>query len=764
MPKLNNQKGVAHILVTLILLAGIAGSVFLVKNPVIFKPQAEENSPSYQGGLINVINNSKRPFPDNTADNIFVYLEIRPPAWDTQLSAGNQASEAETEATFFIRVSLDKSKLEPGSDCEITGDPETNCQELVIDNPDENLYLPWVLPQKSGDYQLFVKFFSNQNNTKDSDTPISYKDSGEIGFEVPAIFGGLQTFLSSIFDFFKKVPGTAAFNAVATFISQVNSVGEQVITLTHAQQLGFSVDLTTSEDGEIEFLYDEEQLSKLDISLDFFPDPDPLTNEPRIVIYPKANPSEQQQIAEGSFNIILGEVGGRLAGRLINTGAAKVTKSQAIQTIKSKVKIVPKENQEVPPLAPKTRGGGTTSRGFGRIAGLPIRNLAKMGRYEKGYLNKVLPYLQSGQAYILNPNTSEPILDQLITGVENAFRRYGLPELDRQAIMGTVRNNWVIVVPDEVMRVINPGIQGGFVPGGLAANRLVILSESYNNAYVLAHEFVHVISANNRLVRRFLKPKEVGKIGKHFNYNQDQEEVYGATMSQIYEAFTDETIADVFGQGATALGQTLVFGQETGYKYIYPELYNSLIGFVNNLISTSRGGVSWRDFNVFALTGNDQALMQKLINSGISPAEFMNQLNRQIDGRKLAQIMRATRLGNPDWLAGNKSLLVPIGAGGGAVGLGLLFTASAHGEELPGDIGVIDEFPNQDINLSPNQPAQNYLNCTYSQEDSNCPSGTTICTGHTDDNICFDKWIDECFNLVQCNYDAGLESSCRCFE
>lgn len=54
------------------------------------------------------------------------------------------------------------------------------------------------------------------------------------------------------------------------------------------------------------------------------------------------------------------------------------------------------------------------------------------------------------------------------------------------------------------------------------------------------------------------------------------------------------------------------------------------------------------------------------------------------------------------------------------------------------------------------------LNCSYSQEDSNCPSGFTVCTGHTDEEICVDKKPEECFNLVQCQYDASEGSTCTC--
>ncbi len=58
----------------------------------------------------------------------------------------------------------------------------------------------------------------------------------------------------------------------------------------------------------------------------------------------------------------------------------------------------------------------------------------------------------------------------------------------------------------------------------------------------------------------------------------------------------------------------------------------------------------------------------------------------------------------------------------------------------------------------------NFLNCSYSQEDGNCPSGATVCTGHTDDNQCEGKTPEECFNLAQCRYDASSGSSCRCSE
>lgn len=55
-----------------------------------------------------------------------------------------------------------------------------------------------------------------------------------------------------------------------------------------------------------------------------------------------------------------------------------------------------------------------------------------------------------------------------------------------------------------------------------------------------------------------------------------------------------------------------------------------------------------------------------------------------------------------------------------------------------------------------------FLNCSYSQQDSGCPSGAAVCTGHTDDNQCSGKKPEECFNTVQCQYDSNHGSSCSC--
>lgn len=320
------QQGIASIFVVLILLIGIVAGVVLIRNPQIFKSKAYEN------GQVIFVDDFKKTFPENITRNTFVHLEVKPPAWKSQPSEDYQYP-------VILRVSLDKSKLDKDAVCEITGDPLINCQEIAINNPIEKIYLSWVLPSKSGEYEIHTRFFSNQHNTKDLSAYIIYKDTSEVNFEIPAIFVGLQSFISSIFDFFRRVPGAAGINATALFISHVYSAGEQIITFSQAQQLGFNVDFTLSENGEIEFLYNQDQLSKLNIALEFFPESDTITGEPRLVILPKANPTDLEDTLQASLETALGETGGKLAGYIIKRGVTKIADTTGLKVIKSKIKI-----------------------------------------------------------------------------------------------------------------------------------------------------------------------------------------------------------------------------------------------------------------------------------------------------------------------------------------------------------------------------------------------------------------------------------------
>ncbi len=89
----------------------------------------------------------------------------------------------------------------------------------------------------------------------------------------------------------------------------------------------------------------------------------------------------------------------------------------------------------------------------------------------------------------------------------------------------------------------------------------------------------------------------------------------------------------------------------------------------------------------------------------------------------------------------------------------LIFLNSLDTEEDASVEDIQIDIPPEPVNPP---SASNFLNCSYSQEDSNCLSGATVCTGHTDDAQCAGKRPEECFNIVYCQYDANNGSTCRC--
>ncbi len=659
-----NQKGATQIFLVLILIIGLIAGVYLVQHPGIFKSRA------YESGEVNFINDAKKTFPNNTTSNKFVHLEIKPPAWQKEV-----IDPEKYEYPVLFRVSFDQSKMDSEADCEITGDPLTNCQEVMLEKPTDTTYLSWVLPQKAGTYQINVRFFSKNLNTKDLASSITYKDNAEIGFEVPTALVGIQSFLTTIFDVFKKVPATSAINATTVFLSHVYTAGEEVITLSQAQQLGFNVDFSVAEDGGIEFLYDEDQLSKLNIALEFYPQKDDITEEPKLVILPKSNPSEQEDTIQATLEIALGETGGRAMGGLVNRGIVKATRK--IKAIKSEIKV---PQEEVNPAVPRVISREMTGS-FKRILGLNVKNIARMNNAELARYLKLQSLLQTGEAYPVDPSVTRSIMERLIQNVEGAYGKTGLSKLNKTAIMATTDNNWVIAVPRYQLARLFPD-----APHGFAANRLVVLADDYINEYTLTHEFVHVISSNTRLYGG----KEVLPIGAYFRYDQNQADVYGATMSQIYELFTDQVV-----------GVFTKIDAKYGYRYKFPQLSRSLTGFIDDVIKATGYKITYADFSVFALTGNDRQLMKKLIDDGIQPTDFMRILGKNIDGPRLAAIMR-------DYMAGavqanvvkDKSWLVPAGAAGGTVVfLTTFFAANAKGEELPSDTTIIYEALNHDVDI-----------------------------------------------------------------
>lgn len=385
----------------------------------------------------------------------------------------------------------------------------------------------------------------------------------------------------------------------------------------------------------------------------------------------------------------------------------------------------------------RANGWVQKSRAVGRkIPGLSMRNVARMTRHERFRFSQIYPLLQTGEAYILDSNDSKQVMQRLMDGVEYIYGPSGLPKLDRKAIMETVDNNWVVVIKDDqYVRIY------GNNNNGATQDRLVAVKESaVSGNHTIPHEFVHVIGYNSGGFKG---------VGKYFTYDQRQAEIYGATMSQMYELFTDEVTYKVFGD------------QNGVYKEIYPQLYDSLMRFADNLMVATRGRVTRNDFAIFSLTGNDQILMKKLLDNGVNPAKFMNILGKSIDGRKLAMIMAEYR--KVQLTDRVKSLSVPAAIAGGAF-LSAVLTQIVYGEELPDDVSIIYERLDKDVDISlENSRSENsLLNCSYSEASDNCSSGFQVCTGYTDDSQCQGKTPEECFNLVHCNYDVDRGSSCRC--
>ncbi len=372
------------------------------------------------------------------------------------------------------------------------------------------------------------------------------------------------------------------------------------------------------------------------------------------------------------------------------------------------------------------------------LRGLPIKNVAGMTNNEQYMLLEIRPLLDAGKAYVLDPKTSRPYLEDLITQVERIYKPIGLPKLNKKAIMKTIDNNWVVMVDDdEFVRLY------GINTGALTTDRFVIIRQSQiNNPHTFYHEFIHVISSNNRQIGPILT-RSIG--GTNFRYSQEQDHVYGMIMSRLYELFTDEIVSVIYGEGE--------------YKNVYPRLYYSLNKFAEDLIRATGRRFTYADFTLFALTGNDDVLMNKLLSFGVTQDEFIRILGKDIDVVKLNKITTGfqTRY---------KSLPIYSEASADkAVGVLFLsdyFSKRVAGKDLPNNIYVVYEPFDQDIDLTPSQSSQNYLNCSYSQQDFGCFSGTTVCTGHTDNNRCSGKTPEECLNLVQCQYDSSQGSSCRC--
>lgn len=338
--------------------------------------------------------------------------------------------------------------------------------------------------------------------------------------------------------------------------------------------------------------------------------------------------------------------------------ALRTIKTQADDWVHAGSKLVPKNG-----LLPKTTGAS---------------------RFMKGWLTQLTPLINEGKAFVYHPNATRPVMEDLLNAIETwadgaLVKR--LPRLNRDQIMQTIDNNWIIVVSDEeFIRIVGSRLDA------ITADRLVLVKQSAasDTSAVLPHEFVHVIA--NNLGSNSLKNRLLGRTV--FFLDQRQADIYGATMSQIYEISTDLVIQKMYGFPSV-------------YQEEYPQLYASMNNLISVIIRQLKGNLSQADFMEFALTGSDVTLMKKIL-AHMSPEEFIGLIQREIDTQTLLEVMEAQK-------RSRKALLIAggIGTATGGLFLSSIYTSLARGQELPEDVTIIYEPPDQDINLIPKDSKDN---------------------------------------------------------
>lgn len=612
----NSYYGIAHLLLIILLAIAIPVTIYLTTQTQIFRSRANEN------GQIRAIDNLRRPLPDNKANTLFVYLEVDLPSWNSQdnsISEGlvptiNKVHAANVnpnsvgkEYTTSFRVSHDLSKLTSDTSCEITGDPETNCKEVQVINPSENYFVSWTLPKKKEQTYIFVRFFSNEGKTQTANTAVIYNPPAEIGWEVPTIAIGGQALVTTLVDGLRKLPGTAAFNAAAELLYRVHTAGEQIVTLSHAQQLGLNMDLIKNFADEVEFRYDQDELDKLDMFIEFFPEPDPVTGEARIQINPTANPNAQQENLEASLNITLGEVGGRGVGGLIQKGLTRVLEKPGLKRI-----II---------NAPRRLGdtlGDVSQWSKSFLVNKTLRPVMSSTNQKTLYFleDYINPVLDSGYSYAVEPKYSGEIMQEIVHFIENyndgEIRRL-LQNWNRNAIKETLDKNWVIVVDSKKYQEIFGDNSHGLAFDGVLVMNSKDLADPDVFMDTLAHEMFHIMGG---YVRGF------SKIGKTFDFSQTQQSTYGRVLSQMYEVSTDIAVEEAFPNSLTS------------YKNTYPMLYASMMNLMEYISNRTGGSLTRSDYIAFALSGDEEQLLGKILEH-ISLEEFIDIIQNRIDVRRL---------------------------------------------------------------------------------------------------------------------------------
>lgn len=318
---------------------------------------------------------------------------------------------------------------------------------------------------------------------------------------------------------------------------------------------------------------------------------------------------------------------------------------------------------------------------------------------EAFYISKANDLINQNKAFVLDSSISRPIADRLLQDLariqDGELLRRGL--IPKKEIYQTIDNNLIVIVEKNEFAKFTAVDTDGFT-----VDRMIILTDRIladpDFEKYLDHELIHALNTYNSLLGNRTR-----SVGVYFKYNQAQADLYGRLMSIIYELSTDDILGAIKG----VRKWTSPYIIRPGYKRMYPEEFILLDDLVGKLQKLGEGNFSKVDFFEFALTGDDQKLISKILSNKapdkISPDEFLQILNRNAsedDVKRLYGIVA-----NVDWQAmkqqgdGSVTQITPLIAAGGATiaasGIILIneaFSLAAQGRSLPPD-GIIINTP-----------------------------------------------------------------------
>ncbi len=324
-------------------------------------------------------------------------------------------------------------------------------------------------------------------------------------------------------------------------------------------------------------------------------------------------------------------------------------------------------------------------------------SITNMSATERFYISTLNALIDQKKAFVLDQSITKPILDRFLQALarvkDGELARRGLIPKDK--IYETVNNSLIIVVEDDQLLKLSPHGRD------FAADRTVVLSTSTladpDLENIIDHELVHVMRAYNNLDRALgVKP-----IGKYFAYNQNQADLYGRIMSIIFEISTDDILGAI--KGVRQWTPAYITGR--GYKYVYPSEFIFLDDLANRMQQLGGEQFSKVDFLEFALTGDDQKLISKILSNRspdkITINEFLQMLNQNASDAEIARLYQV--VSTVDWQAMQQhrdqfaKQMIPIAAatGTGVATIELIlmneaFSLTSQGKPLPPNDVIIN--------------------------------------------------------------------------